>query len=47
MQLELAQQAEPFEPRTIDIDVSHWAVGIFLVHFFDLGKGISTKFVKL
>lgn len=46
MQLEIAQQAEPFEPQAIKIDVSGWASGTYFVNIFDLGKGISAKFIK-
>ncbi len=46
MQLEIEQQAEPFEPQVFEIDVSDWATGTYFVNIFDLGKGISAKFVK-
>lgn len=41
------QQAEPFEPQSFQIDVSSWAAGTYFINIYDLGKGISRKFVKL
>ncbi|MCF8244616.1 MAG: T9SS type A sorting domain-containing protein [Saprospiraceae bacterium] len=47
MLLETHQQAEPFEPQSFEIDVSGWASGTYFINIFDLGKGISAKFIKL
>ncbi|MBI1225339.1 MAG: S8 family serine peptidase [Bacteroidetes bacterium] len=44
---EILEQAKPFEPQILEIDVSGWAAGTYFVNIFDLGKGISAKFVKL
>jgi Subtilase family/Secretion system C-terminal sorting domain len=47
MQFELVEQAEPFEPQSFTINVSDWAAGTYFINIYDLGKGISRKFLKL
>ena len=36
----------PFSPQSIEIDVSDWSAGVYVVNMFDLTKKISVSFLK-
>lgn len=46
MLFEQAATPEPFQPQSIEIDVTDWTVGVYVVNLFDLTRKISVKFVK-